>query len=64
MRSASVGALDQLEDQRAGADPAGVFLDTVDGRDVRMIERSENCGLPFEPRKAIAVIGECARAAP
>ena len=55
MRSASVGAVDQLEHQRGHA--VGL-LETIDRGDVRMVERGEDLRLALEPGEAIGVVRE------
>ena len=49
-------AVDELEDERAHTSRS--FLDTVDLRDVRMIERREHLRLALKSRDAIRVGGE------
>src|SRR5207244_12260931 len=50
-----VVALDQLHDQ--GTEAAG-FLQSVNMRDVRMIERGQRLGFAREPREAIRIVRE------
>ena len=47
--------LDQLQHQRPHA---AVFLDAVDLRDVRVVERGQQLGLPLEPGQPIGIGGE------
>ena len=54
MRSASVGAFDQLHDERADA---ARILEAVNLRDVRMIERREHLRLAAEAREALGIVG-------
>ena len=49
------GARDELQHEEARA---VVLVQTVDGADVRMIQRSENLGLALKPRHALGVLGE------
>ena len=55
MRCEQVLALDELHDQRAHA--AG-FLEAVNVRDVRMIQRGEGLGFAGETRQPIGVVRE------
>ena len=54
-------ALDQLHDQ--GAHAAGVF-ESMDLRDVRMIERGEHVRFAAEPREAVGIVGNGSAAGP
>ncbi len=51
-------SLDELEDECLY--PIR-FLETVDARDVRMVERRERLGFPLEPRQALVVVCEFLR---
>ena len=51
-------SLDELEDECLY--PIR-FLETVDARDVRMVERREKLGFPLEPRQALVVVCELFR---
>jgi hypothetical protein len=51
MRSASP-ALDELEDKR---EYAVTLFETVDGRDVRMVQRGEDLGLALKPPQALRI---------
>ena len=55
-------ALDQLHDQDAACRPD--VLETVDVRDVRMVERREQLRLALEARQALGIGGERCRAGP
>ena len=61
MRCASVLALDQLHHERA--DAVG-FFETVDLRDVRMVQRREGLRFAREPREPFGVAGERRPAGP
>ena len=62
MRSASVGALDQLHHE-GRCRPPDVF-DAVELRDVGMIQRGEHLRLPLEAGQAIRIAGETLPAGP
>ena len=47
--------VDELEDERANAIR---FFEAVDGRDVRMIQRSEDVCFTFEAGEAVGIGGE------
>jgi hypothetical protein len=49
-------AIDELHDEEA---PAGGFLESVERRDIGMIQRREHPGFAPEPRHAIAVREKC-----
>ena len=60
MRSRQILALDQLHHQRA--DAVG-FLEAVDVRDVRMVERGERLRFALEPRQPLGIVRKRRRAA-
>ena len=57
--SASVVALDQLQDERVRSPSS--FLEPVDAADVRMVQRREHLRFALEAREAIGIGGEGVR---
>ena len=58
IRSASVGP---STSSRTSAGAVAVVFDSVDSRDVRVVERRQDLRFAFESRKALGIGGECAR---